>query len=122
MISLQKALRAKDDFLRKESVDVEDTKKDIEKMFQQTLEEKNAELNELEKEMQATIDEKESEIFDLRVALEEQKNASNNNETNGDIEEANREMELLLAANEALKTKMEDLMRLVQQKMMKLRN
>merc|ERR1712223_869063 len=100
VISLQKALRAKDEFLRKESADVSDTKHDIEKMFQQTLQDKNDEINEIEKEMQAVIDEKESEIFELRVALEE----------------AKRQMELLIAANEALKTKMEDLMRIVEKK------
>merc|ERR1712147_340067 len=33
-----------------------------------------------------------------------------------EIEEANRQMELLIAANEALKTKMEDLMRIVEKK------
>jgi len=117
VISLQKALRAKDEFLRKESADVSETKHDIEKMFQQTLEEKNEEINELEKEMQAIIDEKESEIFELRVALEEKKQNSEeaNKDTEG-IEEANRQMELLLAANEALKTKMEDLMRIVEKK------
>ena len=121
MISLQKALRAKDEFLRKESADVSDTKHDIEKMFQQTLEEKNEEINEIEKEMQAIIDEKESEIFELRVALEEKKQNSGeaDEEMEKDldgIEEANREMELLIAANEALKTKMEDLMRIVEKK------
>ena len=118
MISLQKALRAKDEFLRKESADVSDTKHDIEKMFQQTLEEKNEEINEIEKEMQAIIDEKESEIFELRVALEEKKqNSGEAEEANKDldgIEEANHQMELLIAANEALKTKMEDLMRIVE--------
>merc|ERR1712233_317 len=122
VISLQKALRAKDEFLRKESAEVSDTKHDIEKMFQQTLEEKNEEINEIEKEMQAIIDEKESEIFELRVALEEKKQNSGEAEeenTNKDldgIEEANRQMELLIAANEALKTKMEDLMRIVEKK------
>ena len=121
MISLQKALRAKDEFLRKESADVSDTKHDIEKMFQQTLEEKNEEINEIEKEMQAIIDEKESEIFELRVALEEKKQNSGEaeDEANKDldgIEEANHQMELLIAANEALKTKMEDLMRIVEKK------
>ena len=120
VISLQKALRAKDEFLRKESADVSDTKHDIEKMFQQTLEEKNEEINEVEKEMQAIIDEKESEIFELRVALEEKKqNSGESEEANKDldgIEEANRQMELLIAANEALKTKMEDLMRIVEKK------
>merc|ERR1719216_580147 len=67
--------------------------------------------------MQAIIDEKESEIFELRVALEEKKQNSDeaNKDTEG-IEEANRQMELLLAANEALKTKMEDLMRIVEKK------
>jgi len=120
VISLQKALRAKDEFLRKESADVSDTKHDIEKMFQQTLEEKNEEINEIEKEMQAIIDEKESEIFELRVALEEKKqNSGDSEEANKDldgIDEANRQMELLIAANEALKTKMEDLMRIVVKK------
>merc|ERR1711936_1418520 len=80
--------------------------------------EKNEEINEIEKEMQAIIDEKESEIFELRVALEEKKQNSGeaeeaNKDTEG-IEEANRQMELLIAANEALKTKMEDLMRIVE--------
>ena len=117
MISLQKALRAKDEFLRKESADVSDTKHDIEKMFQQTLQDKNDEINEIEKEMQAVIDEKESEIFELRVALEEKKENSSEGKTNvEEIEEANRQMELLIAANEALKTKMEDLMRIVEKK------
>ena len=117
MISLQKALRAKDEFLRKESADVSDTKHDIEKMFQQTLQDKNDEINEIEKEMQAVIDEKESEIFELRVALEEKKENSSEEKTNvEEIEEANRQMELLIAANEALKTKMEDLMRIVEKK------
>ena len=117
MISLQKALRAKDEFLRKESADVSDTKHDIEKMFQQTLQDKNDEINEIEKEMQAVIDEKESEIFELRVALEEKKQNSSEEKTNvEEIEEANRQMELLIAANEALKTKMEDLMRIVEKK------
>ena len=117
MISLQKALRAKDEFLRKESADVSDTKHDIEKMFQQTLQDKNDEINEIEKEMQAVIDEKESEIFELRVALEETKENSSEEKTNvEEIEEANRQMELLIAANEALKTKMEDLMRIVEKK------
>ena len=115
VISLQKALRAKDEFLRKESADVSDTKHDIEKMFQQTLQDKNDEINEIEKEMQAVIDEKESEIFELRVALEEKKQNSSEEKTNvEEIEEANRQMELLIAANEALKTKMEDLMRIVE--------
>merc|ERR1719331_1229956 len=89
-------------------------------MFQQTLEEKNEEINEIEKEMQAIIDEKESEIFELRVALEEKKqNSGEEEEANKDldgIEEANHQMELLIAANEALKTKMEDLMRIVEKK------
>jgi len=117
VISLQKALRAKDEFLRKESADVSDTKHDIEKMFQQTLQDKNDEINEIEKEMQAVIDEKESEIFELRVALEEKKENSSEEKTNvEEIEEANRQMELLIAANEALKTKMEDLMRIVEKK------
>ena len=117
VISLQKALRAKDEFLRKESADVSDTKHDIEKMFQQTLQDKNDEINEIEKEMQAVIDEKESEIFELRVALEEKKQNSSEEKTNvEEIEEANRQMELLIAANEALKTKMEDLMRIVEKK------
>merc|ERR1719400_1482909 len=67
--------------------------------------------------MQAIIDEKESEIFELRVALEEKKQNSDeaNKDTEG-IEVANRQMELLIAANEALKTKMEDLMRIVEKK------
>ena len=117
VISLQKALRAKDEFLRKESADVSDTKHDIEKMFQQTLQDKNDEINEIEKEMQAVIDEKESEIFELRVALEEKTQNASEEKTNvEEIEEANRQMELLIAANEALKTKMEDLMRIVEKK------
>merc|ERR1712130_772187 len=93
VISLQKALRAKDEFLRKESAEVSDTKHDIEKMFQQTLEEKNEEINEIEKEMQAIIDEKESEIFELRVALEEKKQNSGEAEeenTNKDLDELRR--------------------------------
>ena len=86
-------------------------------MFQQTLQDKNDEINEIEKEMQAVIDEKESEIFELRVALEEKKQNSSEEKTNvEEIEEANRQMELLIAANEALKTKMEDLMRIVEKK------
>ena len=110
--------------MRKESDEVSNTKLDIEKMFQQTLEEKNEEINELEKEMHAMVDEKESEIFELRMALEEEKKQPKESESketteecNGkDIEEANREMELLIAANDALKDKMEDLMRIVEKK------
>jgi hypothetical protein len=116
VISLQKALRAKDDFLRKESEEVSDTKHDIEQMFQQTLEEKNEEINEVEKEMQTIIDQKESEIFELRVALEEKKLDTKESEDREDIAEANREMELLIAANEALKSKMEELMIIVEKK------
>ena len=110
--------------MRKESDEVSNTKLDIEKMFQQTLEEKNEEINELEKEMHALVDEKESEIFELRMALEEEKlrpkereSKETTDECNGkDIEEANREMELLITANDALKDKMEDLMRIVDKK------
>lgn len=113
VISLQKALKAKDDFLRKETNEISDTKHDIENMFQQTLAEKNEEINELEKEMQGIINEKESEIFELKVTLEAQKKISN--ESNN-LDDANREMELLITTNEALKTKMEDLMRIVEKK------
>jgi len=112
VIGLQKALKAKDDFLQKEIEKVTEANGDIEKKLQQTVEEKNDEINEIEKEMQSIIDEKESEIFELKVALEEQKNSP----TIKELEEAKYDIELLTSANEALKIKMGDLMKLVDKK------
>ena len=112
ILALQNTIKEKDAFIKAESEGI--SKQEMEKMFEQSILEKNKEISELKMQLDLSVEEEATKILKLNNEVERQMDLVG--EKVCEIEDLKRKMEgqnQLFSTHEALKTKCEELMKII---------